>query len=167
MAHFAEIRSSDNVVVNVVKVNDEDLTNNGGEYTTESETWVSNNVPSSISEDTYWKQTSYNTRAGKYYDSFDGWGEGERVLGDQTKAKRKNYAGIGFTYDSTRDAFIPTKQVSTYVLNENSCTYVPHVAYPADETKKWRYFPDQDPNWVEVTDGSMDDYPKESFFGDW
>ena len=167
MAHFAEILSSNNTVINIIKVNDNDLTNNGGEYTTQSETWVANNHPSSSTGDTYWKQTSYNTLMGKYYTSFTNWLPGGRTLGDQTKAKRKNYAGINFTYDSTRDAFIPHKQISTYVLNENSCTYVPPVAYPADETKKWRYFPEQDPAWVEVTDNSMDEYPKESFFGDW
>ena len=167
MAHFAKIRSSDNIVIDVIKVNDEDVNNNGGEYTTEVETWISNNFNSSSSENVYWKQTSYNTKAGKYYTFFDNWLPGNRMLGDQTKAKRKNYAGIGYTYDQTRDAFIPLKKISTYILNENSCTYVPHIPYPSDETKKWRYFPDRNPNWVEVTDGSMDNYSKESFFGDW
>ena len=43
MAHFAEIKQSDNIVIRVIVVSDNDLANNGGEYSTESETWVKNN----------------------------------------------------------------------------------------------------------------------------
>ena len=45
MAHFAEIRSDDNKVLRVVVINNEDVANNGGEYSSESETWVANNIP--------------------------------------------------------------------------------------------------------------------------
>lgn len=58
-----------------------------------------------------WIQTSYNTHAGIH--SYD-----------QTKALRKNYAGIGYTYDPVRDAFIPPKPPIDCFLDENSCTWV-------------------------------------------
>ena len=45
MAHFAEIRSSDNRVLRVVVIDNEDIANNGGEWSSESETWVANNTP--------------------------------------------------------------------------------------------------------------------------
>ena len=48
MAHFAEIRSSDNVILRVVVINDSDVTANGGEYSSESETWVANNIPNDL-----------------------------------------------------------------------------------------------------------------------
>lgn len=45
---------------------------------------------------------------------------------------RKNYAGIGYTYDEQRDAFIPPKPFTSWVLNEESCNWEPPVPYPAD-----------------------------------
>jgi len=45
---------------------------------------------------------------------------------------RKNYAGIGFTYDKTRDAFIPPKPYPSWTLNEDSCQWEAPVAYPDD-----------------------------------
>lgn len=56
-----------------------------------------------------WVQTSYNTYGG------------EHVLGGTPL--RKNYAGIGFTYDAVRDAFIPPKENDTWVLNETTCLW--------------------------------------------
>jgi hypothetical protein len=55
-----------------------------------------------------WKQTSYNNNF------------------------RKNYAGIGFTYDSTRDAFIPPKPYASWLLNEDTCLWNAPVAMPTD-----------------------------------
>lgn len=46
---------------------------------------------------------------------------------------RKNYAGIGFTYDSERDAFIPPKPFGSWTLNEESCLWEPPVAHPEDD----------------------------------
>ena len=46
---------------------------------------------------------------------------------------RKNYAGIGFTYDETRDAFIPPKPFNSWILNETSCCWEAPIAYPNDE----------------------------------
>jgi len=74
-----------------------------------------------------YKQTSYNTRGGVHYDPETG-----EPSEDQTKALRFNYAGIGFTYDEERDAFIPPKPFESWVLDENTCLWVAPVPYPED-----------------------------------
>jgi hypothetical protein len=67
-----------------------------------------------------WVQTSYNTHGGVYYTPNTGTPDP-----DQSKALRKNYAGIGFTYDAARDAFIPPKPKGDgWVLDEFSCLWV-------------------------------------------
>jgi hypothetical protein len=71
-----------------------------------------------------WIQTSYNTRGGVHYGQ-DGEPDGGVAL-------RKNYAGIGFAYDNTRDAFIPPKPYASWTLNEDSCLWECPVAYPTD-----------------------------------
>lgn len=48
---------------------------------------------------------------------------------------RKNYAGIGYSYDSVRDAFIPPKPYESWILNEDTCQWEPLVPYPADENR--------------------------------
>jgi len=78
-----------------------------------------------------YKQTSYNTRGGVHYT------DGEPSA-DQTKALRKNYAGIGFTYDEARDAFIPPKPFDSWVLDEDTCLWVAPVPMPEDgEAYTW------------------------------
>ena len=74
-----------------------------------------------------YKQTSYNTRGGVHYNSETG-----EPSEDQSKALRFNYAGIGFTYDEERDAFIPPKPFESWVLNEDTCLWEAPVAYPED-----------------------------------
>jgi hypothetical protein len=66
-----------------------------------------------------WKQTSYNTRGGVHYDPATG-----EPSADQSKALRYNYAGIGYTYDAARDAFIPPKPSDDAVLDEATCLWV-------------------------------------------
>ena len=66
-----------------------------------------------------WKQTSYNTRGGVHYDPATG-----SPSEDQTKALRFNYAGIGYTYDPQRDAFIPPKPHEDAVLDETTCLWI-------------------------------------------
>jgi len=68
-----------------------------------------------------WIQTSYNTKGGVHT-------EGGTPL-------RKNFAGKGWTYDKTRDAFIPPKEYESYVLNEDTCLWEPPVARPDDENR--------------------------------
>ena len=72
-----------------------------------------------------WKQTSYNTSGGVHYT--DGV-----PSDDQTKAFRFNYAGIGFTYDKNRDAFIPPKPFESWILDEDTCLWQPPLPYPED-----------------------------------
>lgn len=74
-----------------------------------------------------WVQTSYNTHGGVHYDQSTG-----QPSEDQSKALRKNFAGIGYTYDSERDAFIPPSPYESWVLNEETCLWEPPVPYPTD-----------------------------------
>jgi len=91
-----------------------------------------------------YKQTSYNTRGGVHYDPETG-----EPSDDQSKALRFNYAGIGFTYDEGRDAFIPPKPFESWVLVEESCLWEAPVAYPTDGAD---YVWDEEAgNWSEVT----------------
>jgi hypothetical protein len=68
---------------------------------------------------------------------------------------RKNYAGIGYTYDSERDAFIPPKPYNSWVLNETTCNWGAPVAMPTTEGKRfvWR---ESDTSWVEQPDYPSD-----------
>ena len=81
-----------------------------------------------------WVQTSYNTSGGQH---------------PEGRPLRKNYAGIGYTYDSGRDAFIPPKPYASWVLNEDTCLWSAPVAMPTDD-KMYRW---DEPTtaWVEVT----------------
>ena len=65
-----------------------------------------------------WKQTSYNTFGG------------EHLLGGTPF--RKNHAGVGYSYDQTRDAFIPPKPFASWTLNETTCRWDPPVVKPDD-----------------------------------
>ena len=102
MAHFAEIKKSNNKVVRVLVFSNEDIDANGGDLSTEAETWVQNNTPRSVNETVYWKQTSYNSTF------------------------RKNYAGKDFTYNSTNNVFITEKPFDSWDLN-NDFDWVPPV----------------------------------------
>jgi len=85
-----------------------------------------------------WVQTSYNTRGGVHYDP-------ETGEPDDGVALRKNYAGIGYSYDSGRDAFIPPQPFASWTLNEDSCLWEAPVEYPSgdgiynwnEETQTW------------------------------
>jgi hypothetical protein len=61
---------------------------------------------------------------------------------------RKNYAGIGYTYDQERDAFIPPKPFESWVLNEETCQWEAPIAYPADD--KIYTWDEATVNWIEV-----------------
>ena len=81
-----------------------------------------------------WVQTSYNTRGGEH---------------PEGRPLRKNYAGIGFTYDADRDAFIPPQTFPSWTLNEDTCLWEAPVPYPQDGAS---YFWDEDTlSWVERT----------------
>lgn len=90
-----------------------------------------------------WLQTSYNTRGGVHYQP-----NSNEPSADQSKALRKNYAGIGFTYDAGRDAFIPPKPYSKWVLDEQTCLWNAPTQRPEDGNI---YVWDDDAgNWVLV-----------------
>ena len=110
MAHFARL-TKDNIVDFVTVGRDED---NGKEAELTARTG-----------DVY-KQTSYNTRGGVHYQA-DG-----TPSADQSKAFRKNYAGLGYTYDEGRDAFIPPKPYNSWVLNQTTCLWDAPVPMPTD-----------------------------------
>jgi hypothetical protein len=74
-----------------------------------------------------WIQTSYNTRGGVHYQA-----NSNEPSDDQSKALRKNYAGIGYTYDAQKDAFIPPKPFESWVLDETSCLWEAPTPYPND-----------------------------------
>ena len=85
-----------------------------------------------------YRQTSYNTSGGVH------------SLGGTPL--RKNYAGIGFTYDETRDAFIPPQPFASWVLDEGTCLWVAPVHCPAEGVHVWD---EQAGDWVEVTDETV------------
>ena len=92
------------------------------------------------------KRTSYNTRGGVHYDS-----EINEASADQSKAFRKNYAGVGYSYDAARDAFIPPQPFNSWTLNETSCLWEPPIAYPADgQAYEWN---EELGTWDLITNG--------------
>jgi len=103
MAHFAELNSS-NEVLRVVVISNDDVEANGGELSSEAETFVASIVPHS-EDGTAWKQTSYNHNF------------------------RKHYAGIGDTYDASKDKFIAPQPYPSWSLDSNDDWKAP-VAYP-------------------------------------
>ena len=90
-------------------------------------------------------RTSYNTFGGVHYT------DGEPSA-DQSKALRYNYAGIGYSYDETRDAFIPPTPYPSWVLDEDTCLWVAPIAYPAEGDHVWD---EEAGDWVEVTDETL------------
>ena len=82
-----------------------------------------------------WKKTSYNTKGGVH------------LLGGTPF--RKNYGGIGFTYDQTKDAFIPPKPFDSWTLNETTCIWEAPVAYPSDD--KDYEWDESSTSWKEIT----------------
>ena len=120
MAHFAQV--TDNIVTQVIVIDQDTLnTGNWGDPAT-------------------WIQTSYNTRGGVHYGP-DGQPDGGVAL-------RKNYAGIGFFYDPVLDAFIPPKPYPSWILDTETCLWVPPVPYPNDG--KQYYWDEATLSWVEV-----------------
>jgi hypothetical protein len=119
MAHFAEI-NSDNTVMRVIVVsNNELLDGAGNESEAKGVEFCQNHFGGT------WLQTSYN---GTF---------------------RKNYAGAGFTYDGTRNAFIAPKPFASWILNETSCVWEAPAPCPTDG--KIYFWNEEQLAWVEVT----------------
>ena len=129
MASFAKI-GLNNKVIGVLSVHNNVLKDAGGieqevlgiDFLTKLHGWA------------IWKQTSYNTKGGVH--KLDG------------TPLRKNHAGIGYTYDEDRDAFIPPQPYPSWTLNEDSCYWEAPVAHPDDEKKyEWN---ESNKNWDEI-----------------
>jgi len=118
MASFAKL-NPENIVITVESVVNEVLKDsNGVEQENIGVQFLRTlyNEPNAI-----WKQTSYNTNGGVH------------SLGGTPF--RKNHAGIGYTYDSNRDAFIPQKPYNSWILNETTCNWEAPIPYPNDGQK--------------------------------
>ena len=121
MASFAKIEN--NIVITVHSVVNEVLKDSNG---VEQENIGIQFLKTLYNEpNANWKQTSYNTIGGVH------------LLGGTPF--RKNHAGIGYTYDSNRDAFIPPKPYNSWILNETTCIWKAPIAYPVDNNVNNRY----------------------------
>jgi len=111
MAHFAKIGLNNRVTDIVVVNNDELKDSDGNEVEKIGVTFLTLLTGWSL-----WVQTSVNTIAGEH--------------SNNGTPMRKNYAGIGYTYDQDRDAFIPPKPHPSFILNETTCQWEAPVSYP-------------------------------------
>ena len=128
MASFAKIEN--NIVITVISVVNEVLKDSNG---IEQENIGIQFLKTLYNEpEAIWKQTSYNTVGG--------------VHSNNGTPFRKNHAGIGYTYDSQRDAFIPPKPFNSWVLNEDTCLWDAPIPKPDndnniyswnEETQSW------------------------------
>jgi hypothetical protein len=120
MAHFAKI-NEENIVEQVIVVNNSDC---GDLEFPESET-IGQSFINSIGLNGVWIQTSYN---GNF---------------------RKNYAGMGYTYDESRNAFIPVKPYPSWILNEETCIWEAPTPRPSDD--KFYDWDEENLTWKEFT----------------
>ena len=122
MSHFAEI-DNDNIVQRVI-VAEQDFIDS-----------------SKVGDANSWVQTSYNTRGGIHYAPNSNTPDGGVAL-------RYNYAGKGYTYDSTRDAFIAPKPYPSWILNEDTCWWDAPTPMP-DDGKRYAW-DEPTTSWVEM-----------------
>lgn len=137
MAHYAFL-DSNNVVITVITGKDEEGMDWEEYY---CEFAKSSKLFPEVIESA--KRTSYNTKGGIHYDPETGL-----PSEDQSKSFRKNYAGIGYSYDSERDAFIPPKPYDSWILNEETCIWEAPVSYPNDN--KYYEWNEEIKDWVLV-----------------
>jgi hypothetical protein len=121
MAHYAFL-DENNIVTEVIVGKDE------GEEGRDWEQWYGEFRGQTC------KRTSYNTQAGVHLNGGTPF--------------RKNYAGIGYTYDTQRDAFIPPKPYPSWALNEDTCLWDAPVPMPQDG--KMYQWDEATTNWVEI-----------------
>ena len=112
MAYFAKLGVG-NIVEQVISINNAVITDANG---VEQEQLGVDFINKLYNTRDVWKQTSYNNNI------------------------RKNYAGIGYQYDQTRDAFIPPKPFNSWILNENTCRWEAPVAIPTEELEENQYY---------------------------
>jgi hypothetical protein len=107
MAYFAKLGTG-NIIEQVISINNSVITDANG---VEQEKLGIDFINKLYNTRDVWKQTSYNNNI------------------------RKNFAGVGMTYDQTRDAFIPPKPFNSWILNETTCRWEAPVAYPQDDNR--------------------------------
>jgi hypothetical protein len=107
MAYFAKLGTG-NIIETVISINNSVITDSNG---IEQEQLGVDFINKLYNTRDVWKQTSYNNNF------------------------RKNYAGIGFQYDQTRDAFIAPKPYNSWILNEDTCKWEAPFAKPQDENR--------------------------------
>lgn len=120
MAHYA-LLDDNNIVQQVIVGNEEGGSTNWEEY---YQTVTGKNC----------KRTSYNTSKGVH-----------TTGGTQF---RKNYAGIGYTYDESRDAFIPPKPFPSWILNEAACVWESPTPPPQTESNEYSYWDESTTSWI-------------------
>ena len=120
MSHFAEVQ--DGIVQNVI-VAEQDFIDSGA-----------------VGDSSNWIQTSYNTRGGVHYSP-------NSNEPDSGIALRKNYAGVGYIYDSTRNAFYAPQPYPSWLLDDETCKWNAPVPMPDDG--KMYYWDEPTTNWVE------------------
>jgi hypothetical protein len=112
MAYFAKLGTG-NIIENVISINNSVITDSNG---VEQEQLGVDFINKLYNTRDVWKQTSYNNNF------------------------RKNYAGIGYQYDQTRDAFIAPKPFNSWILNEDTCRWNAPVAIPTTELEDNQYY---------------------------
>jgi len=112
MAHFAKLGTG-NIIETVISINNSVITDSNG---IEQEKLGVDFINKLYNTRDVWKQTSYN------------------------RTFRKNYAGVGYQYDQTRDAFIPPKPFNSWILNEDTCLWNPPVAMPTTVLEDNQYY---------------------------
>lgn len=123
MAYFAKL-DENNIVTQVISVNNAEIVDsNGNESELIGIEWCKNWSGGHAN----WAQTSYNRRI------------------------RKNYAGIGYTYDKERDAFISPQPFASWILNENTCGWEPPVPMPEPVPGQFWVWDEATVNWKSIT----------------
>ena len=118
MAHFAQL-DENNIVINCIVVHNNELLDENGN---ESEAKGIQFCKDHYGQDTIWIQSSYN---GNF---------------------RKHHAGLDYRYDERLDAFIPKKLYESWILDEETCTWLPPVPHPDDVRP--HYWDEEQKNWV-------------------
>ena len=126
MAHYAYINES-NIVTNVI------VGKNEGEGGVDWEQYYGA------------KRTSYNTRGGVHYDA-----NTDTPSANQEKSFRKNYAGIGYTFDAVRNAFYDPKPYPSWVLNETTCWWEAPIPKPEPNDPPRYDWDEATLSWVEL-----------------
>lgn len=128
MAHYAKVEEG---IVTQVIVASEDFIQSG-----------------LVGEPWKWIKTSYNTRGGVHFDPETGL-----PSEDQSKALRKNYAGVGYTYDRDLDAFYSPQPYPSWTLDKETCTWQCPVPYPQDPAGEFAYIWDEENQvWEQMTE---------------